>query len=78
MNRHSNAQTEAAVSPDLLLQPLRFLLRRYGRTPSPKTAGKIARYVDQLLDDRNFQIPPHERCAYRRMQIYWRLLERLE
>ncbi len=60
-----------------LLQALRFLLVRYARGPSPTVAGKVAGCLDMLLAHPGFRPPPDERCTYRRMRTYWRLVERL-
>jgi hypothetical protein len=59
---------------DPQLQPLGFLLRRYGRTPSPAIAGEIAACVDRLLGSSSFRVPPEDRCTYRWMRTYWRLV----
>lgn len=77
MNAQTLAPTEEAVKPDSLLQPLRFLLMRYARSPSPAIAESIANCVDGLLNDRDFRVPPRERCTYRRMRTYWRLVASL-
>jgi hypothetical protein len=77
MSPQANARPDVITPPNLLLQPLSFLLRRYGRTPSPQVAGYIAQYVDQLLNNRDFRVPPDERCTYQHMRMYWRLIERL-
>lgn len=68
---------EASSSPEDLQQALRFLLMRYARSPSPGIAGNIAHCVDRLLGDPRFAPPPDERCTYRHMRTYWRLVESL-
>jgi len=68
---------DAALSPDLLQESLRFLLMRYARSPSPSTAGRIAACLDGLLAHPEFKAAPGDRCTYRRMRSYWRLVERL-
>lgn len=78
MTAQTPAISEEATPPDPLLQPLRFLLRRYARSPSPAVAANIADYVDGLLKNRNFRVPPKERCTYRHMRTYWRLVASLE
>lgn len=77
MNTAALPPATGATPPESVLDTLRFLLRRYGRTPSPAVAGNIADCVDTLLADRNFRVPPEERCTYRRMRTYWRLVESL-
>jgi hypothetical protein len=77
MNADAITPADKAVTPESLLENLRFLLRRYARTPSPSVAGKIADCVDGLLANRNFRVPPEERCTYRHMRTYWRLVESL-
>ena len=74
---NTEPSTQTAASPDPFLQPLRFLLRRYARNPSPLIAGRIADCVERLLADSNFRVPVSERCTYRHMSVYWRLVERL-
>ncbi|WP_347257754.1 hypothetical protein [Methylocaldum sp.] len=73
----SRACADAAPSPDLLEESLRFLLMRYARHPSPSTAGHIAACLDGLLTHPEFKAAPDDRCTYRRMRCYWRLVERL-
>jgi hypothetical protein len=68
---------DSSSSPEDRLQTLRFLLMRYARSPSPGIAGNIANCVDQLLGDPRFTPPPDERCTYRHMRTYWRLVESL-
>lgn len=77
MNAEPMAGANEAATPDFLLQPLRFLLMRYGRSPSPMIAGRIADCLDRLLADRNFRVSVKERCTYRQMRAYWRLVESL-
>jgi hypothetical protein len=77
MRPQANSRPEAITPPEILLHPLHFLLRRYGRTPSPQVAGNIAQYVERLLNDRNFRVSPDERSTYQHMRTYWRLIERL-
>jgi hypothetical protein len=72
-----DARPEEAATLAPILRPLHFLLMRYARSPSPLIAKRIADCVSQLLADRNFQISAEERCTYRRMRTYWRLVERL-
>lgn len=76
MNAESR-YTDAAPSPDLFEETLRFLLMRYARNPSPSTAGQIASCLDGLLAHPEFKPAPDDRCTYRRMRSYWRLVERL-
>ncbi|SMF97785.1 hypothetical protein SAMN02949497_0048 [Methylomagnum ishizawai] len=71
------AGTGQAAPLDPSLQPLRFLLMRYARAPSASTAGRIADCVDGLLAGGDGRVPLRERCTYRRMRAYWRLVERL-
>lgn len=71
------AGTESSSAPEDLQQALRFLLMRYARSPSPGIAGNIAHCVDRLLGDPRFAPPPDERCTYRHMRTYWRLVESL-
>lgn len=71
------AMSESSSSPEDQLQTLRFLLMRYARTPSPGIAGNIAHCVERLLGDPRFTPPPDERCTYRHMRTYWRLVESL-
>ncbi|MGX2038661.1 hypothetical protein ACWJKU_00795 [Methylocaldum sp. MU1018] len=66
-----------AAPPDSLQETLRFLLMRYARSPSPATAGRIAACLDGLLAHPRFKASPDERCTYRRMRSYWRLVENL-
>jgi len=68
----------APTCPDSLLQALRSQLMRYARNPSPPVAGIIANCLDSLLAHPQFKIPPEERCTYRQMRIYWRLVESLD
>lgn len=77
MNIAAQAPDAGAAPPESALDALRFLLRRYGRTPSPSVAGSIADCVDKLLADRNFRVSADERCTYRHMRTYWRLVESL-
>jgi hypothetical protein len=77
MNTAVHSPATEATPPETLLESLRFLLRRYGRTPSPAVAGNIADCVEKLLADRSFRVPPAERCTYRQMRTYWRLVESL-
>lgn len=72
-----NTETSPAALTDPFLQPLSFLLRRYARNPSPLIAGRIADCVERLLADSNFRVPASERCTYRQMRTYWRLVESL-
>jgi hypothetical protein len=74
MNPRSSAMPHQPVALDPRLQPLGFLMRRYGRTPSPAIAGEIAQCLDGLLSNPGFRVPREERCTYRRMRTYWRLL----
>lgn len=69
------AGNAASSSPEDLQQALRFLLMRYARNPSPGIAGNIANCVDRLLGNPQFAPPPDERCTYRHMRTYWRLVE---
>lgn len=74
------AATDATATPGVVppnMQSLRFLLMRYARSPSPFLAGQIAACLDELLTNESFRIPPKERCIYRQMRTYWRLVERL-
>lgn len=64
---------DSAVPPDLT-EGLRFLLFRYGRTPSPLIAERIARCLDSILSDRRMQISLEDRCVYRQMRTFWRLI----
>jgi hypothetical protein len=68
---------EESSSPEELLQSLRFLLMRYARSPAPSVAGNVANCLDRLLSHPGFKPPSDERCTYRRMRTYWRLMERL-
>ncbi|BBA35728.1 uncharacterized protein sS8_3791 [Methylocaldum marinum] len=77
MNAESRIYAEAAPSPDLYEETLRFLLMRYARNPSPSTAGQIAACLDGLLAHPEFRPAPDDRCTFRRMRSYWRLVERL-
>lgn len=76
---HAQAATypQEPATLDPLLEPLRFLLRRYARAPSPLVAGRIADFLERLLADANFQPSAGERCTFRHMRAYWRLVERL-
>lgn len=73
---HPVPQPNSQTTPETLLQSLRFLLVRYARSPSPSIAGNIADCVEGLLAERHF-VPPQERCTYRQMRTFWRLVERL-
>ncbi|MGZ8248800.1 hypothetical protein [Methylomagnum sp.] len=80
--RHRNinpavGENEPSSAPELVQQALRFLLMRYARSPSPGIAGNIATCVEQLLSNPRFAPPPDERCTYRHMRAYWRLVESL-
>ncbi|QFY45007.1 hypothetical protein F6R98_07990 [Candidatus Methylospira mobilis] len=75
MKTGNPAQYSAFVSPDTLLQSLRCYLMSYGREPSPHVAGSIANCLDKLLSHPQFKAPPDERCTFKRMRIYWRLIE---
>jgi len=77
MTSEPSAQILASPAPETLLQALRFLLMRYGRNPSPAVAGNIARCLDMLLAHPQFKTAPEERCTYRQMRTYWRLVETL-
>jgi len=77
MSVESLARADAASSPDLLQESLRFLLMRYARNPSSSTAGHIAACLDGLLAHPDLKAGPADRCTYRRMRSYWRLVERL-
>ncbi len=77
MTDQVRACAEAAPSPDALEETLRFLLMRYARNPSPRIAGHIAACLDALLAHPEFKAAPDDRCTYRRMRSYWRLVERL-
>lgn len=59
---------------DQQLEGLRFLLFRYGRTPSPLIAGRIAVCLDSILTDSQIQISGEERRTYRQMRSFWRLI----
>lgn len=56
------------------LSALGFLLRRYGRTPSPTIAGEIADQIDALLAHPERVVDGSERLTFRRMHAHWRLL----
>lgn len=77
MNATFPSTTGPSSTLDPSLQPLRFLLMRYARNPSPSTAGRIADCVDGLLACENCRVPAQELCTYRHMRAYWRLVERL-
>ncbi|HYE36722.1 hypothetical protein [Methylocaldum sp.] len=77
MTVEGRVSTDHAPSPDLLQETLRFLLVRYARNPSPSTAGHIACCLDRLLTHPQFKAAPNERCTYRQMRSYWRLVENL-
>lgn len=70
-------QTADCQSPEALLQTLRFLLMRYASHRSPLVAGNIANCLNTLLAHPNFKAAPSERCTYRQMRAYWRLVETL-
>jgi hypothetical protein len=65
------------ATPEELQESLRFLIFRYSKSPSPSIAGKIASCVEELLTHPQLTIAPHERCTYRQMRTYWRLVENL-
>jgi hypothetical protein len=75
MNTEYAIHNTATVSPDTLLQTLRAYLMSYGRQPSPSMAGSIANCLDKLLSHPQFKAPPDERCTFRQMRTYWRLIE---
>lgn len=75
MNRTPFSQQPSSLDPSLI--PLRNLLLNYAKTPSPSLAGRIAEYVEKLLENRDFRVPPSERCNYQHMRVYWRLVEKL-
>jgi hypothetical protein len=77
MTIETSVCADVAPSPDRLQESLRFLLMRYARNPSPSTAGRIAACLDGLLAHPEFKAPPGDRCTYRRMRSYWRLVEHL-
>ena len=64
-------------NPEQLQQALRFLLLRYSKSPSPTVAGRIVICLEDLLAHPALKVAPQERCTYRRMRTYWRLVESL-
>lgn len=70
-------QATERQSPEALLQTLRSLLMHYAHNRSPLVAGNIANCLSTLLMHPHFKAPASERCTYRQMQAYWRLLETL-
>lgn len=75
MNFEVLLKNQAPSCPDSLLQILRTQLMQYARTPSPRVASDIVNCLDQLLIHPQFKAPPDERCTYRRMRMYWHLVE---
>lgn len=73
---HPMPSPNTPASPEALLPSLRFLLMRYARNPTPSIAGHIADCVEQVLAERHL-VPLRERCTYRQMRTYWRLVEHL-
>ncbi|HUL13859.1 MAG TPA: hypothetical protein VLU73_17045 [Methylococcaceae bacterium] len=72
-----SAQILELPYPETLVLTLRAQLLRYARDPSPAVAGNIANCLDKLLAHPQFKGPPEERCTYRQMRTYWRLVETL-
>jgi hypothetical protein len=77
MNTENFIPAEGGATPEVLLQTLRFLVFRYSRRPSPIVAGRIAACLDRLLAHPQLDALPDERCVYRQMRTYWRLVENL-
>lgn len=77
MNSESSAQILDFPYPETLVLQLRSQLLRYARAPSPAAAGRIANCLDTLLAHPKFKGSAEERCTYRQMRSYWRLVETL-
>lgn len=78
MNVEALPRNLTSSCPDSVLQALRSQLMRYARDPSPSVAGKIANCLDTLLAHPQFKASPEERCTYRQMRVYWRLVGSLD
>lgn len=74
MNNEERVDMTKPTSPQELIEGLRFLLFRYGRTPSPLIAGRIAGCLDSILSNRQLRVTGEERCTYRQMRTFWRLI----
>lgn len=74
MQSNEFGRVDESVAPADHQEGLRFLLFRYGRTPSPLIAGRIAVCLDSILADDQIEISREERCTYRQMRSFWRLV----
>jgi hypothetical protein len=72
-----NEQRSLNANPEQLQQALHFLLLRYSKSPSPSVAGRIVSCLEDLLAHPHLKVAAHERCTYRQMRTYWRLVETL-
>lgn len=77
MNPEPSAHILEFHHSENLMLKLRTRLLHYARDPSPAAAGNIADCLDTLLAHPQFKGSADERCTYRRMRTYWRLVETL-
>ena len=60
----------------LLREQIRFGMRRYRRSPSPRTAHLVAEALETLICHPDFHAGIGERCHCKRVVSYWRMLAR--